>query len=146
MNRENLLLLIIHHAGDEPIPPIHLQHLAFLAGRNIPQAPPDYYRFKAHHHGPFSHEMLEDLSKLREQRLVFSICGDCHTWQKTAISPTGSRRARQAARELSPQSRRYLRHLAAWAGKCDSRDMMNGTFQEYPEMGVNSVMKEPARS
>ena len=134
MNRENLLLLIIHHAGMSPSRP-YTCSIWHPAGRNIPQAPPNYYRFKAHHHGPFSHEMLEDLSKLREQRLVFSVCGDCHTWQKTAISPTRSRRARQAARELSPQSRRYLRHLAAWAGKCDSRDMMNGTFQEYPEMG-----------
>ena len=142
MKREDIFILCVRAAGDQPLQPIHMKHSIYLIGQSgIPEVPPDYWTFEPGAHGPQNLEIERDVQHLVDQGLLWHFPSPRGAWKQYAITPSGAARARDLARQSNPASARHIQDLVAWVQANTVASLLANMRRNHPEQAVKSIFQ-----
>ena len=143
MGKEDILLLVVASAKDEPLTPVQLQKSLFLIDRECRDKIPvsSFYDFEPYHYGPFDAEVYQDADILAEKGMVLRFQSDKGAWMNTISTHSGRVRAEQLKKEIAPHIVQYIGNVVDWAQGLSFRELVASIYQAYPEYKVKSVFR-----
>ena len=141
MEKEDILLLVVASAKDEPLTPIQLQKTLFLIDKQCQGRIPtsSFYEFEPYHYGPFDAEVYKDADVLAAEGLVLRFQSDRGAWTNTISTHSGRAKAEQLKKEIEPDIVQYISNVVEWAQRLSFRELIASIYEAYPEYKVNSV-------
>ena len=143
MEKEDILLLVVASAKDEPLTPVQLQKTLFLIDKQCQGRIPtsSFYEFEPYHYGPFDAEVYENADELAAEGMVFRFKSDRGAWTNTISTHSGREKAEQLKKEMDPGIVQYISEVVEWAQGLSFRELIASIYQAYPEYKVNSVFR-----
>jgi uncharacterized protein len=140
LTKKDWTLLVIDAAKPKTLTPIQLQKALFLIGQKMPDAvKPDFYEFVPHNFGPFSKDIYGDVEALNDEGLIDEITKTGQNWPEYRISQTGTQRAEELRKNVSPDTYNYLDKLVKWVEEQSFQDLLHAVYSAYPDFAKNSV-------
>jgi uncharacterized protein len=143
------LLLLLDGDREHPIEGrTRLEKLAFLIQKRVVEElklgiSPQAYDFRALHFGPFSEEVLDDITSLQLLGLV-DIHGDDDQTQTFQLSSKGVEVVRKllASGKVSRVLAEEIRRIRSTYGSMSLDKLVGRIYKDYPEYTVNSVIRD----
>ena len=143
MEKEDILLLVVASATDEPLTPVQLQKALFLISEQcrgrIPTS--SFYEFEPYHYGPFDAEVYQDADELAAEGMVLRFQSNRGAWTNTISTHSGRERAEQLQKEMDPAIVQYINDVVEWVQGLSFRELVASIYQAYPDYKVNSVFQ-----
>ena len=143
MKKEDVLLLVVASAKDEPLTPVQLQKVLFLIDKQCHGRIPTstFYDFEPYHYGPFDAEVYRDADELADEGMVLRFQSNRGAWMNTISTHSGRERADQLKEEMDPEIVQYIDDVVEWAQGLSFRELVASIYQAYPEFKANSVFQ-----
>lgn len=140
LTKKDWTLLVIDAAKPGTLTPIQLQKSLFLLGQNMPNVvKPDFYKFVPHNFGPFAKDVYGDAEALKNEGLIDEINKSGQNWPEYRVSQTGTQRAEELKKSISPDACKYLDELVKWVESQSFQDLLHAVYSAYPDFAKNSV-------
>ncbi len=140
MERKDWTLLVISEAGSVGLSPVQLQKCLFLLGKNLSdEVGADFYSFVPYNYGPFDPAIYSDAQELIDKDLVTLARVSGKKWAYYVVTSSGVMTAQNAASQLSPSVREYIKSVVSWVHQLSFVELITAIYRAYPEYQVNSV-------
>ena len=142
MDKEDIFILCVNAAGDNPIKPIQMRHALYLVGQSgIPEISPDYWTFTPGAHGPQNLDIQTDMQPLVDQGFLWHFPSTDGLWKEYAITPSGARRAGELNQQANPTSVKHIIDLVGWVQANTIRGLMDSIRQHHPDQAENLLFQ-----
>ena len=146
--RATYLLLLLNSASKKGIEGrTRLEKLVFLMQKRLIEdlkwgITSNTYKFRAYNYGPFSEEVLDDLTSLQMLKLV-EVEGEEQENQKFVITDKGREVVDKLVRNanVSHNLANAIKHIMSSFGELPLDKLVERVYKEYPDYTVNSLIR-----
>ena len=143
MTRDDVVLLLLHFAGNNGFTPVQLQKAAFLASDRGPSLFDEgsTFNFKPYDYGPFDKNVYRSVEELERRGLVATLVSSSRRWKDNFITDDGNTRAVQLLNSLDEEEKGFIKEVSDYVTSLSFSDLVSAIYEEYPEMKENSVFQ-----
>ncbi len=99
-----------------------------------------YFNFVPNSFGPFDRDVYDVLENLAPDKLVE--IRKMGGFRRLAPTPAGFKVGAANIERMAPNTSFHLKEVADWVRSMDFRQLVASIYNQYPDMGVNSVFRE----
>jgi hypothetical protein len=142
--RQSLVLAVLASRDFMALAPVQAQKLFFLLDKKIPEeiGGPQFH-FAPYDYGPFDRAVYDELDALARQGLVVIERTPWADKRRYSVTAEGQKLGRDVLAKMTPRAQDFIGRTAEWVKATPFAKLVGAVYQEFPEMRVNSIFKDP---